>query len=638
MTIYQNLSLLFKGFCMSLLVLAITACDDHYDINSRLDAIENELNAIKEAISNLEEAHAKEKHILSVESSTDEITDLSTWKITFSDNSIISIPDADNGVLGIIDVVNNDDDRSVTLTLSDGREFDFHLAGPSASAIILLDDSGVTLKPNGRATFRFRINPSDADLNLDIESPSCQIALDIVGDATRSSLLVNSPKEFKIVEISQSVFEDGKAIPGQYEMTIADLGIALGYSYSLVLVVAGEGSAQISSYPFSVSSSVDPAVMSTGLPVVVITTPNESPIVSKNDWMKDASMFILDQNGNIDYQGSLSVKGRGNTTWSNPKKPYALKLDKKSEILQMNKHKRWCLLANWMDRTMIRNAVAFEISRQTGLQYTPSGQFVELVVNGKHLGNYYLTEQIKVDENRVNITELDPDATDEESINGGYLFELDTYFDEVFKFKSEIRNLPWMFKDPDEVNEAQFEYMRAYVNNMERALYDEDEFRSRAFVDYMDLESFVDWWFVYELTMNGEPNHPKSTYFHKDLGGKMIAGPVWDFDWGTFNPSSTNSYSVINAVYYNRLFKDEEFVRIVKERWVLLKPQFDSIISYIDGLKAHLAKSDEINSVMWPITQTTNGDEASSFNDAVDRLKSAYSEKMSWLDNKIGNM
>lgn len=341
--------------------------------------------------------------------------------------------------------------------------------------------------------------------------------------------------------------------------------------------------------------------------------------------------------GKLNYQGSLAVKGRGNSTWSYPKKPYALKLDKKSEILGMKKHKRWCLLANFMDRTLIRNAVAFEISRQTGLDYTPSGQFVELIVNGEHVGNYYLTEQIKVDENRVNVAELNPDATDEEEINGGYIFELDVYFDEVFKFRSEVRGLPWMFKDPDEVNDAQFNYVRKYVNDMEHALYDEESFKARKFADYMDLESLVDWWFVYELSMNSEPGHPKSTYFHKDLGGKMTAGPVWDFDWGTFTGYATNYFAVKDAVYYNQLFKDEEFVKLVKERWALLKPRFEAISSYIDELKLQLIKSDEINAAMWPIYQNVNGDEQRSFSDAVEMLKSAYNAKLSWLDSQIAS-
>lgn len=635
MPIKKNRSLFIKGLFIALSMLVVVGCSDD-DVDSRLDKVEAEINNLKSAISSLQEAYDAKKHIASVEETTDDTSESTGWKIIFSDNTTVTIPaGTDNSSLGILEVIEDEENRTLVVKLTDGREFSFHVAGPAATSIILIDDSGVSLKPNGEAKILFRVNPSDADLNLDVESEDCQIALDVVRENSRSSLLVKESEMFDLTAISQSLFEDGTPIPGQYEATITDNGKTIGYSSTVMLVVAGSGSAQISSNPFTVSSDIAPEVMATGLPIVILNTPDNSPIVSKENWMKESQLTIYDKDGKLDYQGSLAVKGRGNSTWSYPKKPYALKLDKKSEILGMKKHKRWCLLANWMDRTMIRNAVAFEISRQTGLDYTPSGQFVELIVNGTHVGNYYLCEQIKVDENRVNVAELDPDATDEDKINGGYIFELDVYFDEAFKFRSEVRGLPWMFKDPDEVNDAQFNYIRNYVNEMEHALYDEESFQSRKFADYMDLESLVDWWFVYELSMNAEPCHPKSTYFHKDLGGKMVAGPVWDFDWGTFTSYATNYFAVKETVYYNKLFKDEEFVKLVKERWTLLKPRFESISDYIDGLKVQLAKSDEINAAMWPIGQVVNGDEQQSFSDAVDMLKSAYNAKLSWLDSQI---
>ena len=104
------------------------------------------------------------------------------------------------------------------------------------------------------------------------------------------------------------------------------------------------------------------------------------------------------------FEIATKIKGRGNYTWKWDKKPYALKFDKKTEVLGMPAHKRWILLANWRDRTLLRNDAAFWLSRHSGLPYTVRGQFVELEFNGEHRGNYYLCEQIKIDENRVNIT------------------------------------------------------------------------------------------------------------------------------------------------------------------------------------------------------------------------------------------
>ena len=112
-------------------------------------------------------------------------------------------------------------------------------------------------------------------------------------------------------------------------------------------------------------------------------------------------------------------------------------------------------------------------------------RFVDVVLNGKHIGNYYLCEHIKVDKNRVNIHEL----TDED-IDGGYIMELDVYYDEDYKFKSAIRELPYMFKDPDEVNEQQLAYMQNYINTLEASLYNDEELVAGSFMEYMDIDSY----------------------------------------------------------------------------------------------------------------------------------------------------
>lgn len=379
-----------------------------------------------------------------------------------------------------------------------------------------------------------------------------------------------------------------------------------------------------------------PEAFATGLPVVILNTPDGKRITSKEIWLEGADMLIFDENREVDFEGTLSVKGRGNTTWQlYPKKPYALKLDSKSKILGMKKHKRWCLLANYLDRTLIRNAVAFEISRSTGLPYTPSGKFVELILNGEHLGNYYLTEQIKVDENRVDIAELVDDGS-LESLTGGYIFELDTYFDELNKFYSSIFSLPWQFKDPDEVTIDQINYIKDYVYLLEESLLGQN-LTNREYLNYLDVDSFIDYWFVYELSTNREPMHPKSVYMIKDKNGKMMAGPVWDFDWETFAPSLSRSYSVKDAVYYKSLFKDPEFKAEVKERWNMLKSDFELISGYIDSLAEQVRLSNELNFTIWGCPVDVNSDYQMDYDSSIELLRKAYDDKLDWLDSQISN-
>lgn len=383
------------------------------------------------------------------------------------------------------------------------------------------------------------------------------------------------------------------------------------------------------------------SVVHSGLPVLFINTPDGKTIPSKHeDWLEGTEITLYNTDWTVDYTGTQdNIRGRGNSTWNYPKKPYAIKLDSKAEILGMPKHKRWVLLANWMDRTIMRNRVSFAVAMKTGLAWTPHGEFVEVILNGKHIGNYYLCEHIKVDKNRVNVDELTDDVTD-----SGYIFELDSYFDEVNRFKSAYYDLPYMFKDPDDVNSAQFSFMQNYVNTLEASLKDNTRFAAREYTGYIDVDSFIDWWLVHELTGNEEPKHPKSSYMHKNTGGKLTMGPVWDFDWGTFMPHTKfvvlNRTDGLKCIYYDRLFQDPQFKQRVKERWNELEAGFREIPDFIVSEAARIRNSESMNWALWPITQEggqgfVNGDETKTFDQAVERMKSSYEGKLDWMDKTI---
>ena len=374
-----------------------------------------------------------------------------------------------------------------------------------------------------------------------------------------------------------------------------------------------------------------------GLPVLFIETPGGAEVPDKySDWLGGTKLVLYNADWTVDYEGTTGMRGRGNSTWHYPKKPYAFKLDSKAEILGMPKHKRWVLLANWMDRTLLRNRISFAVAMKTGLAWTPHGEFVEVILNGEFLGNYYLCEHIKIDKNRVNIDELEDDVVD-----SGYMFELDTYFDEAFKFRSQYYNMPYMFKDPDEVNDAQFAFMQDYVNNMEASLYSNSRFAAREYTEYLDVDSFIDWWLVHEITGNSEPKHPKSSYMHRNTGGKLTMGPVWDFDWETFKPHQY--YQIKDKMYYGRLFQDAQFKQRVKERWNDLEAGFREIPAYIESEAARIKSSESMNHEMWPITPEggqglVNGDEKLTFDEAVQRMKKAYEDMLEWMDQNINNM
>ena len=498
--IFKTLTLLTISAC--LLGSAAVSCSKIYE---RLDTLENKVSNL-ETISEYLQGVLRENKIIK-----EVVEEENGYTFVFTDGSSFT---AVNDTPDTIDVTIQD--GKVVISLSDGSEYVIPLWFATPSSITLVSSRPVSMITGATSLLPFRVNPSNATVNIR------DISLDYEG------------ANIALESVEQLIDDDNKPVPGSYCAVLKDLAAADSYEDEACLVIKSKDCRgeefSVYSNPFTVKA-VSYHGINTGLPFVILDTPNATPITSKTEWMDGATLTILNSDLTVHYQGTLSVKGRGNSTWTQfPKKPYALKLDSKAEILGMPKHKRWCLLANWMDRTLIRNDVAFELSRRIGMEWTPSGQFVELFLNGEHRGNYYLCEQIKVDENRVNIASLGKKVTEGEELTGGYLMECDLWYNEDFKFMSPVHNVPWQFKDPDEINDAQFNYMYDYVSRFEASLFESARFAAREYLDYIEPETFVDWWLVNELAQNSEINQPKSAYIYKDRGGKLKAGPVWDFD------------------------------------------------------------------------------------------------------------
>ncbi len=629
----------------------------------------------------------------------------------------------------VASIVKDGDSGVITLVMADGSSFCFGLDLVYPTGLVLLSRE-IVLERQGRATFEFRVNPSNADLNLDL-SGEAQLFLDVVNAAARgvADSYVTAPTNYKLTKLLPAKNAAGETLQGQYTAYVLDLGVADEYCEDVVLVLStkdGSGrDIQISSDLLRISKAPEPLFSSfsingvkgsigethitvrlpygsnlsalvpvftssgkrvtvngkeqrsgetannfsspleyvvemadgsrqtftvsiafSNLPVVYVNTENGAPVTSKETWLTGSKMVIANAGTeSLNYE-EVSIRGRGNSTWSYPKKPYAVKLDKRTEVLGMPAHKRWVLLANWMDRTCMRNAVAFELGRCTdGLGWTPRGRFVDLILNGKFLGNYYLCEQIRIDENRVAIAEMTSADIDAASITGGYLLELDTYFDEPNKFRSVYGNstdgqqgLPVNIKAPEDdvLVSQQFNYIRDYFLEAERALYASNFPADKSYRELIDINSFIDWWLVHELTGNGEPNHPKSSYMHKDRNGKLKAGPLWDFDWQTFKPYT--EFRVKSSIWYGRFFRDPEFVAAVKQRWTEAEPRFRQVLGFIDRTKQEIQLSLEANCEQWPIYQNYNGDEQLSFDAAVASLRKCYEERLDWLDSQIKGM
>ena len=398
------------------------------------------------------------------------------------------------------------------------------------------------------------------------------------------------------------------------------------------------------------------------------------------DWVEDDLITIYNADGTVDCEVSGGARLRGNTSKVYPKKPFALKFKEKKSVLGMPAHKRWVLLANWLDHSMIRNAVAFDIAYVTeyawraaggsiepGVPWNVHGQNVELVVVDKdgdahHVGNYYLCEQIKVDDNRLNLT-------------NGYLFEVDGNYDETYQFKTS-KNVPFMFKD--DVTTTIVNEVKTKVQSIENNIYNgnfEEAYKS------LDINSVIDQWFVFELTLNREYGDPRSVYMFMNDEGKLCGGPVWDFDRGTFQNqeratelcdnngpkgSSGKLYRIkpdnewlcwrtwesdtYSYIWYKELIKDPIFQQTVQTRWTVIKPYLETIIDLIYYYGKTQAESFKYDSKMWPTTKDDirkykddfndwSGDELLGANgnyaEVINNLATVYQERLAGMDALI---
>ncbi len=372
----------------------------------------------------------------------------------------------------------------------------------------------------------------------------------------------------------------------------------------------------------------------TGRPVIAVVTDGCVPVESKDVWLQ-AEMKTFGFGQYPDMTDNVRVKKRGNGTAFFPKVAFNIAFEKKYPMLGMPKNKRWCFLANFRDRTEIRNAVAFTLGQMAdGLEWTPRFQYADVILNGKHEGLYQIVEKVNVGKNRVDIDEFGTDSTD---VNIGYLLEMDSYYDDVWKFRTAANDWPVNIKSPDgELCDSSFlDYIRTFYNGFENCLVNGDY---EGAAGYYDMNSFIDYGLVQSLTNNGEFFNHYSVYGYKKKDGKLYAGPLWDFDYRTFNMADESMFT--NGIWYKYLVNDPNFVSAVKSRWASYKSKIDPFIfNYIDSLSLELSGSAHIDETIYPFSiympDQKNGDETLTYEESVAKMKSVLKDRISRMDAAI---
>ena len=493
---------------------------------------------------------------------------------------------------------------------------------------VSVEETIVKIPVGGTATVLFRVD--EADYAFDLEK-------DVVLYMDKGPFAASGNFYLESVEKGE--------LPGYYRAVIRDCGVSDDYDSDVSLGVRGKnGQMQLSSLFIcrgEFGGPLGPA-KKTGLPVLYIDTPYGAPVNSKETYLK--MTLTLEENGVPADTLTGNIRGRGNTTWYWSKKPYTLKMDSKTSFFGFPAHKRWVLLANFMDRTLMRNLVAMKVSSLTSLAWTPRCRSVELVLNGRHEGTYLLIEQVKVDKNRVNVKD-------------GYMLESDFHYDNKVQWMDPhgkcvqfSSGIPFGIKHPDEdeVTPDEIQFAKEYVDHVASVIYGPD-FRDpeKGYASVIDVASFIDYWIVFEVMGNHELGNPGSVYYYFEKDGKMKAGPCWDFDWGVlsyqYNPAAQTGLVNGKACWYARLFEDPAFRAKVKARYEQLLPQLKTVLSYIDEMEKELQASAKLNFQKWNPAEDAwtnggriiNGDENMSFTDAVARLRSIYEERLTVIQNNL---
>jgi len=382
------------------------------------------------------------------------------------------------------------------------------------------------------------------------------------------------------------------------------------------------------------------------LPLVTIHTLNgEIPYDKVHDI--SAQLTIVGADGSLlSEPGNIRERGNGSRTF--PKRPYRIKFNKKQHVLDSPaKAKKWTLINNYGDKTLLRNLLAFELSRRMDMPYTPYAQSVDVLLNGEYKGNYQLCDQIDVNPRRVNIDEMTTDDNSGPALTGGYFLEVDAYANEEPFYFYSSRNNPVTVKSPDadSITSAQSYYIKTYFNKMEQQ-----------WLQYLDLNTFLRHFLVGELSGNTDTYW--SVFMYKHRGNDTIfTGPVWDFDLAFENDDRTYPVNNKNDYIYRsggscagnmKSFVDKIVVNsaAAKKRMLSIWDEArqkglteENLIDYTDSLVEMLQTSQRLNFLRWPImNQKVHQNPVlwGGYDAEVQNVRRFVRERIAWMDKKLG--
>lgn len=410
-------------------------------------------------------------------------------------------------------------------------------------------------------------------------------------------------------------------------------------------------------FAFSAKNHITPEkVFDAGLPVIFIDTDNGRRIKSKTEYIKADFYIYEDYKSYQEKKGLIEkgkIRGHGNTTWTFRKKPYLAKFNSEEKVLGLPSARKWVFLSLMCDKSKIRNAYATNLSKNiwTGNLWQPDFRFVNLYLNGKFDGLYCIYEKVEQGANRLSL----PKDSFLFVVNSRYSRSGDTEIiyadvnndkkDDDWGFRSD-HGVPFSLKD-NNVDEKTFLRERDILQNIENQIYLEDN--SKVF-DYIDKESFVDWYILQEFSKNRDSKFLASCFmFFNSKTGKLYMGPNWDFDIAFGGSHMDNNFSPedpwINQFHwYKELWRNNEFKAAVKERWNETKDALKSSFQYIYQESEKLDQSAFLDDIIWrtighkqwPLTPGYKS--RKTYKAEVDYVYNWCEKRFEWMDSYINQL
>ncbi|MBE6626871.1 MAG: hypothetical protein E7628_06810 [Ruminococcaceae bacterium] len=401
---------------------------------------------------------------------------------------------------------------------------------------------------------------------------------------------------------------------------------------------------------FSRELTLIPYRLSYGIPVMEIFTDGGVAIESKTEYVHGV-MYIDGE------EYPTKIRGRGNASWTQfPKKSYRIKLDDGASLLGLGQNRDWVLTSNYADKSLIRNQVAHDIAASLdGLEFTSTHISVNLYLNGEYLGVYTFADKIEEGKNRLDFSPVEGDEPS--SFGGmdiGFICEVGWDFDSENVYNRDYFDAEKVVriyvKEPEAevANTPEFTYVKSYILAMEQAI-----IRDAGWQDYIDIDSWVDWFIATELTFNMESAFYRSCYMWKREGGKLMMGPVWDFDMALGNHygdipgydgwcTTECEYEYLMENWMNYLITYDEFNDRVKERWNEMKDELLEVaLSSIDRHSSALEGSQQQNFKRWNIMPYRIGAGSvdpkvyDTYEKQVQYLRDFITQRWAYMDERI---